>query len=494
MKDYSPKRRTALVLTGSGTSGAYHAGVLRALDESGVKLDLLVGSGAGNVAAAFGAVAGGARLYGKGGFWEGVSWGSFYRLRPALRTAFALLGASFAVFLLPLLAALVAGLLFPLVLIADLALPGLIARVLEKLWYAPALLRTPYLAMLAAPALILAVIAVVAFARLYLKDRRRFGEAFEAVLDARAARERLRHRLWEVARGTALSASPPSETELGKRYVALLADNLGQPGFRELILRTTDLETGGALCFVLLQEPYSASFAASRASGRRSRLDSLPAAVDLRAPDHDVLLFDAVVSGLLPPLAAPLRRVRFPRGGLHGGETHRITEAALAGGSGISEALAAGAEQVIVVSATPEAAVPLLRRRGPRALGDGLLATLERQAVDRDVGAAERINRMVETVGHRTQDGRSAWQDPATGRLYRDFALYVVRPAQRSLGPLELDPALDPATDAERTPGDLIEQGYRDAYRLFIEPVVGASPEPRGREAVESEERSPVEL
>ena len=25
---------------------------------------------------------------------------------------------------------------------------------------------------------------------------------------------------------------------------------------------------------------------------------------------------------------------------------------------------------------------------------------------------------------------------------------------------------------------DLIEQGYRDAYRLFVEPVVGAAPEP----------------
>ena len=59
MREYSPKRRTALVLAGSGTSGAYHAGVLRALDESGVKIDLVVGSGVGTVAAAFAAAAGG---------------------------------------------------------------------------------------------------------------------------------------------------------------------------------------------------------------------------------------------------------------------------------------------------------------------------------------------------------------------------------------------------------------------------------------------------
>ena len=66
MREYSPKRRTALVLTGTGTSGAYHAGVLRALDESGVKIDVVVGSGVGTVAAAFAAAAGGPRLYGAG--------------------------------------------------------------------------------------------------------------------------------------------------------------------------------------------------------------------------------------------------------------------------------------------------------------------------------------------------------------------------------------------------------------------------------------------
>jgi len=50
VRDYSPKRRTALLFTGSGSTGAYHAGVLRALDESGVKIDLVVGSGIGAVA------------------------------------------------------------------------------------------------------------------------------------------------------------------------------------------------------------------------------------------------------------------------------------------------------------------------------------------------------------------------------------------------------------------------------------------------------------
>src|SRR5688500_11895945 len=118
MRDYSPKRRTAVVLAGTGTSGAYHAGALRALDESGIRVDLVVGSGMGAVAASFAAAAAGARLYEEGGFWDRARWASFFHLRPALRTAILLLSCSFGVFLLPVLLALVAGLLFlPLALV-----------------------------------------------------------------------------------------------------------------------------------------------------------------------------------------------------------------------------------------------------------------------------------------------------------------------------------------------------------------------------------------
>src|ERR671923_274042 len=46
---YSPELRTALVLTGTGTAGAYHAGALRALHEAGVKLDIVAGRGIGAV-------------------------------------------------------------------------------------------------------------------------------------------------------------------------------------------------------------------------------------------------------------------------------------------------------------------------------------------------------------------------------------------------------------------------------------------------------------
>jgi hypothetical protein len=490
MSDYSPKHRTALVLTGSGTSGAYHAGVLKALDESGVKIDLMVGSGAGAVAAAYGAVAGGARLHQPGGFWHDADWESFYRLKTPLRLGLLMLGASFGVFLLPLALAVIAGLLVPLVLIADLAAPGLSARLVGYLAAVPAAMRLPYLAALSVPIFVLSVVAILYVGATYVRGPRRFAESLESLLDASRARRRLVRGLWEIARGSASSARPPSEAELGRRYVALAAENLGQPGFRELILRTADLETGFPLPFVILQDAHRDAFAAARTRGARSRLPGIPGAVDLRADGYDALFLDAVLTGVLPPMVAPVQRVAFPKGGLYAGEVHRLTDAALAAGCGISEALAAGADQVIVVSAAPVVASPTARRRGPRAVADAVLSTLERQAVEADVRSAERINRMVETLGHRTEAGGRAWQDPATGRVYRDFALYVVRPERRPFGPLELEGAQDPATEARATAADLVDLGYRDAYRMFVEPVVGGGPEPRRAEAAAREERA----
>jgi hypothetical protein len=487
--EYSPRRRTALVLTGSGTSGAYHAGALKALDESGVKIDLIVGSGAGAVAAAYGAVAGGPRLYEPGGFWQEADWQSFYRLKTPLRLGLLLLGASFGVFLLPLALALLAGLFVPLVLIADLAAPGLSARLVGYVAAVPTAMRVPYLAALAVPIFVLSVITILYVLATYLRRRRRFAESLESVLDVAPARQRLVRGLWEIARGSASSGRPPSDAELGRRYVALAAENLGQPGFRELILRTADLETGAVLPFVLLQDAHRDAFAAARHRGSRSRLPGIPGAIDLRAEGYDALFLDAVTTGVLPPMVAPVQRVAFPKGGIYAGEVHRLTDAVVASGSGISEALAAGADQVIVVSAAPVVASPTARRRGPRAVADALLSTLERQAVETDVRSAERINRMVET-GHRGEGGVRSWQDPATGRHYRDVALYVVRPERRPFGPLELEGAQDPATEARATAADLVDLGYRDAYRMFVEPVVGAAPEPRRREEAAREERA----
>jgi hypothetical protein len=484
VRDYSPKRRTALVFAGCGSTGAYHAGVLRALDESGVKIDLVVGSGVGVVAAAYAAVGGGSRLYGKGGFWDGARRRSFYRLRPTVRLALALLGVSFAVFALPVLLGLLLGALFPLLLIADRVHSGVASRALSLLWVTPETLSGPYLAAQAVPVFALAMLAIVGAGALYLRDRRRFAEAFESLLDASPGFGRLRRGLWEVARGAALSGSPPSEAELGRRYVALLAENLGEPGFRELVLRAADLDRGGNLAFAVLRE------AAGAAPGRAREGPGGP--VDLTVPGHESLFFDAIATGLLYPVAMPVRRVSFPKGAAHGGETHRLTDATLVRGSGIAAALAAGAEQVILVTGVPEAAAPLARRRGPLARIDAVLRTLERQAAA-EIAETERMSRLVGTLGHVDATGRRAWEDPATGRTYREVDLWVIRPERRALGPAELDGARDPVTEVRQTTDDLLEQGFRDACRQFVEPVVGQAPIPQ-REEGKYRNTQPVRL
>ena len=251
--------------------------------------------------------------------------------------------------------------------------PGVASRALSLLWVAPEALSGPYLAAQAVPVFALAMLAIVAVAVVYFRDRRRFAEAFESFLDADPGLARLRRGLWEIARGAALSGGPPSEAELGRRYVALLAENLGEPGFRELVLRTADLDRGEALAFFA---------AAGRGSGvsPRAREGPLADAVDLRVPGHDTLFFDALATALLCPMAMPMRRVSFPKGAVHAGETHRLTDATFVPGSGIAEALAAGAEQVIVVTGVPGDGGPARppprparadRRRGARARAPG---------------------------------------------------------------------------------------------------------------------------
>ena len=69
-----------------------------------------------------------------------------------------------------------------------------------------------------------------------------------------------------------------------------------------------------------------------------------------------------------------------------------------------------------------------------------------------------------------------------------------MRPERRGLGPLEWDGARDPASEVLETPEDLMERGYKDAYRLFVEPVVGAAPEPRRARPAAFREDQPVGL
>src|SRR5205814_6223642 len=85
---YSPQLRTAVVLTGTGTGGAYHAGVLRAFHEAGVKIDVVAGRGVGVIGALFAAVDGSQRLWDERGFWRAPDVQSLYAWRAMPRLVF----------------------------------------------------------------------------------------------------------------------------------------------------------------------------------------------------------------------------------------------------------------------------------------------------------------------------------------------------------------------------------------------------------------------
>ena len=111
---YSPRLRTALVLTGIGTAGAYHAGVLRALHEAGVKIDVVAGRGVGVIGALFAAIDGAQRLWDDKGFWRAPTVRSFYAWRPMMRAAAWAAALSLAIVSVPI-AAVAGGLVvFPI--------------------------------------------------------------------------------------------------------------------------------------------------------------------------------------------------------------------------------------------------------------------------------------------------------------------------------------------------------------------------------------------
>ncbi|HEX7484514.1 MAG TPA: patatin-like phospholipase family protein, partial [Vicinamibacterales bacterium] len=245
---YSPLSRTALVLTGSGTAGAYHAGVLRAFQEAGVKIDLVAGTGMGAVSALFAAIDGGARLWDADGLWRSSATPRYYRTRGALRTAAWALAASLSVVLLPLFG-LVAGLLvYPLgflLRLAGVSSAGFVSRAYTSLietafdpGFLPAVLPRAFLVSLA---LFVGTLGALALGVLMTGGGRRRDDApiwwriIGAPLSAAGAARAVSRALWQMVGGAA-GARRPGPVDLSRAYTEVLRDNVGQPGFRELLL------------------------------------------------------------------------------------------------------------------------------------------------------------------------------------------------------------------------------------------------------------------
>jgi hypothetical protein len=457
---YSTRLRTAVVFTGSGTAGAYHAGVLRALQEAGVRIDLVGGRGAGAASAVFTAIDGAARLWEPDGVWKGPSPRAFYAWRPPLRAAGWALTAAAGIIAVPLallvlaVVLAIAGMLLTLVGLARAAaaVTSWYSSWIEVL-FTPASLPTiiPRLALLAILIGVCIVVVSTAMAWLRTGPRRRsrvWGVArlLGAPLTAATLSARCTTELWNLIRGAAPLATP-EPAELGRRYLELLTENLGQPGFRELLLTVHDMDVRRDLVFALLgAKPRARFFNRPHAADNGARQLE---AFDLAGAARDHLL-DALLGALAVPIATDPHLIAFAAESTWRGETHRVCDRPGALSRLVEEIAAAGAEQVVLVSASPMPA----------------------RAHELSAGRSDLRGRAGEQLAaFEAADVRDVIEQ-FTGRF---AGLFVIRPAYNPVGPLDFTGVYDERSDRTHTLGELLDRGYEDAYRQFIEPVVGAS-------------------
>jgi hypothetical protein len=461
-RQYSTRLRTALVLTGTGTAGAYHAGVLRALHEAGIKIDIVAGRGAGAIGAYFAAVDGGARLWEANGIWRAAAARDFYGWRAPLRVAGWALVAAAAVFALPLallaLAVVVGlvGLLITLVGFEGVGVrmtsgfSGWIATLFAPSAFPTVIPRLALFAILVAVA-VLAVSLLTGTLRATARRRTRKGFVWRLVgapLTTTALLDRCATELWNLIRGAA-PVAPPPRGELARRYVELLTENLGQPGFRELLITVHDMDARRDVVFGMLGSIHRARFFGRpgvTGSGARS-----VEAFDLSGVAREHAL-DALAGAVTVPIATEPQLVTFAAEGPWRGETHRLGDRPGSLARLIEEAAAAGAEQVILLTAAPPSAK---------------VHELSSGRSDLRGKAGEQL------AAFEAADVRDALEHFA-GRF---AGLFVIRPGHNPLGPLDFTGVYDERSDRVHTLGELMDRGYEDAYRQFIEPVVGASGE-----------------
>lgn len=454
---YSPRLRTAVLLCGTGTAGAYQAGVLRALADSGVKIDVLAGHGPGAANALAAAIDGSARLWDDGGPWTSARLAQAYRWRPALRALFLGLIVSALLLLSPLLVLVVAAALYALAMLAALvnltgtseALVGAYLRLVEVLFDPPILPTLIPRAILLATLIVLAVLAVSAIRTLAQdRSRRRFRGGFwwrlvGTPLKADEPGRGLASALWSLVRGASAAPEPDLES-MGRRYVEVLSDNLGQPGFREVLVAVHDLDARRDLVGALLAPGGRGRFEARRTGGGPREAET----VDFTGPERQ-LVVDFLEGALRLPIATPAWTVTLPADGYWRGERHHWCDRPELATRLLDEVANLGVAQVVLVGAAPEPAVPHGLRARPGDL---------RSRIGAEV-------RSIETA---------VFDELCIAAAGRFAGAFVIRPVHNPVGPFDFGGVYDEGSDRKVSLAELITQGFADAYRQFIEPVVAA--------------------
>jgi hypothetical protein len=429
---FSSRRRTAVVLTGEGTMVAYLAGVVKALEAAGVRIDLVLGKGAGALVAAFSAFHAEDQITGKEGVLESIAETKPYRVRPRYRLAVIALVLSFAAFLAPALLGIASIIAFPLRAVLPSSLSegsrAFLARLVDSA-------EAYYLPAVALPVIVLFAVEGARWLVTLRQRRAARAPSFEdfpaPLVDLTPLDRVLRQRLWQLVRGTSTEELPPDGKKLGQAYVELLTAGLGQHGFREVVVYALDTDAGEEVPFVLLKDRFAKSL------GQKPRA-SRGEPVDL-AGEGAPVFFDALMASLTPTGLAPDVPIKLPRGNRFGGEVHRFASSLLTGAGSIADAVALGAEQIVYVTGAARTG-PLSGSLAERLSGRALRAGLE--------------------------------EDLAWAAANARVPIFVIRPEAERLTPFEVSGRLQ--IGGERLePSALVAQGERDCERLFLRPVLG---------------------
>ena len=134
------------------------------------------------------------------------------------------------------------------------------------------------------------------------------------------------------------------------------------------------------------------------------------------------------------------------------GETHRVCDRSESVARLLAEVAESGVEQVIVVSASP-------RSTGPHGLGAEPLNP--RRRLGESLAAAE----------------SASIRDALTAQRHRFRNVFRIQPVHNAVGPFDFSGCYDEKSDRVQTLRELLDWGSDDAYRQFIEPILGASGE-----------------
>ena len=281
------------------------------------------------------------------------------------------------------------------------------------------------------------------------RERGKFWwRVFGAPVDSRAVVSYWQTAVWRLITGGA-RAPRPDPVDLSRRYAELLTENLGQPGFRELLVLVHDLDTRRDVAMAALTDPYRRAFFGRRAAGAPAVPERAGETLDLAGAEREHAM-DVLAAALCLPVVTEPWPVTFTAESYWRGETHRWCDRPGGVARLLEEVQAAGAEQVIVVAAATADCDP-------------------HTLTDLRLDGRGRIGAWLASEGAASVRDAVRASSPAFRRVQ------AICPDHNPLGPLDMIGTYDERSDRVQLLAETIDQGYADAYRQFIEPVVGAA-------------------